>query len=64
MIGMQYKITLPSDYNMELIRARIRENGHKTDGFDDLLFKCYLIKEKGTNGIENIYAPLYCVEKQ
>ena len=59
MIGMQYKITLPSDYNMELIKARVRENGFKTDGFDDLLFKCYLIKEKGVNGIENIYTPLY-----
>lgn len=59
MIGMQYKITLPSDYNMDLIKARVSENGFKTDGFDDLLFKCYLIKEKGVNGFENLYAPLY-----
>jgi len=59
MIGMQYKITLPSDYNMELIKTRVRENGFKTDGFDDLLFKCYLIKENGVNSFENLYAPLY-----
>jgi hypothetical protein len=59
MIGMQYKITLPSDYNMELIKTRVSENGFKTDGFEDVLFKCYLIKEKGVNGFENLYAPLY-----
>ncbi len=59
MIGMQYRITLPSDYDMEIIRERVKENGFKTDGFDDLLFKCYLIKEKTSDGIENMYAPLY-----
>lgn len=59
MIGMQYKITLPSDYNMEIIKNRVQENGHKTDGFEDLLFKCYLIKEKGISSFENAYAPLY-----
>ena len=59
MIGMQYKITLPADYDMEQIVARVRDNGHKTDHFDGLLFKCYLIKERGVNSIENMYAPLY-----
>lgn len=59
MIGMQYRITLPSDYNMEIIKKRVEENGFKTDGFKDLLFKCYLIQEKDKNGFENVYAPLY-----
>lgn len=59
MIGMQYKITLPGDYNMEIIKNRIRENGYKTDGFKDLLFKCYLIQEKNLDSFENTYAPLY-----
>lgn len=59
MIGMQYKITLPDDYDMERIIARVRDNGHKTDNFDGLLFKFYLIKEKKAGNIENMYAPLY-----
>jgi hypothetical protein len=59
MIGMQYKISLPSDYNMDIIKTRIKENGYKTDGFKDLLFKCYLIQEKDKDGFENMYAPFY-----
>ncbi len=59
MIGMQYKITLPEVYDMELIKQRVYNNGHKTDGFEGLLFKCYLIKEKGPQSMENMYAPLY-----
>lgn len=60
MIAMQYKISLPDDYDMEIIRKRVRDNGYKTDGFQDLLFKAYLISEKGTFGNEkNEYAPLY-----
>ncbi len=59
MIGMQYKIPLPQDFDMEKIVARVRNNGHKTDGFDGLLFKCYLIKEKGVHSFENMYSPLY-----
>lgn len=59
MIGMQYIISLPSDYDMNIIKNRIRDNGNKTDGFKDLLFKCYLIQERGIDGFENVYAPLY-----
>ena len=64
MIGMQYKITLPSDYDMELIKERISKNGSKTDGFHGLQFKCYLIQEKGiNNNFANVYAPLYLWNK-
>ncbi|MEH7885375.1 DUF4865 family protein [Bacillus sp. JJ1609] len=60
MIATQYKITLPSDYDMGIIRERVRNNGHKTDGFDDLKFKLYLITEKGiNNNMQNSYCPLY-----
>lgn len=59
MIGMQYKISLPSDYDMKLIKTRVKENGGKTDGFDALLFKCYLIQESSVDSFENVYAPLY-----
>ncbi|WP_413305538.1 DUF4865 family protein [Bacillus sp. 1P10SD] len=60
MIGMQYKVILPTDYDMDIIRRRVRENGHKTDGFPGLLFKAYLTTESEKNGgLYNSYAPLY-----
>lgn len=60
MIGMQYKIILPSDYNMEIIRKRVADNGVKTDGFQDLICKAYLITEKNKhNNLYNSYAPFY-----
>ena len=60
MIATQYKITLPSDYDMNIIRDRVSSNGHKTDGFEDLKFKLYLITEKGSNhNLQNSYSPLY-----
>ncbi len=65
MIAMQYNIALPSDYDMEIIRKRTRDNGNKTDGFPDLKMKAYLIAEKGKyNNHENQYAPFYLWEKE
>lgn len=60
MIATQYKIGLPSDYNMRIIRDRVKNNGYKTDGFEDLKFKLYLTTEKGkNNNLQNSYCPLY-----
>lgn len=60
MIATQYKITLPNDYDMDIIRSRVKNNGHKTDGFYDLKFKLYLVTKKGeNNNLQNSYAPLY-----
>ncbi|MCM3766342.1 DUF4865 family protein [Neobacillus niacini] len=60
MIGMQYKVILPKDYDMEIIKKRVQNNGHKTDGFPGLKFKAYLMTKKGKNGnLYNSYAPLY-----
>ncbi|MDA1878972.1 DUF4865 family protein [Bacillus thuringiensis] len=60
MIGMQYKVILPKDNDMEIIRKRVEDNGHKTDGFQELNFKAYLITESGKDGnFYNCYAPLY-----
>lgn len=60
MIATQYKITLPSDYDMNIIKERVRNNGHKTDGFEDLKFKLYLVTKKGINhNLQNSYCPLY-----
>lgn len=60
MIATQYKIILPSDYDMNIIKDRVKNNGYKTDGFENLKFKLYLITEKGTNeSLQNSYCPLY-----
>lgn len=56
MNGMQYKITLSNDYDMDIIRKRVLENGYKTDNFLDLLFKAYLIMDTKD---KKQYAPLY-----
>ncbi len=60
MFTTQYKINLPIDYDMNIIRSRIENNGFKTDGFTDLKYKFYLISEKEINtNFCNSYAPLY-----
>lgn len=60
MIAMQYKIIFPSDYDMRVVKDRVKNNGYKTDGFDNLKFKLYLITEKGkNNNLQNSYCPLY-----
>lgn len=65
MIAMQYNIVLPSDYDMEIIKKRTRDNGNKTDGFIDLAMKAYLIAEKSKyNNYENQYAPFYLWENE
>lgn len=60
MIAMQYKITLPNDYDMNIIKDRVKNNGYKTDVFEELKFKLYLTTEKGINrSLQNSYCPLY-----
>lgn len=60
MIAMQYKISLSDNYDMNEIRNRVLVNGEKTDSFQDLIFKAYLISENTGNGKDNNeYSPLY-----
>jgi hypothetical protein len=60
MIAMQYSFPLPADYDMAIIRRRIAEKGPMTDRFPNLLFKAYLVADKGTSRTaENLYAPFY-----
>src|SRR5579884_796983 len=60
MLAMQYVITLPTDYDMNIIRKRVETKGPALDAFPHLGFKAYLISEKGKNGShENSYAPFY-----
>ncbi|WP_275465628.1 DUF4865 family protein [Streptomyces noursei] len=60
MHAMQYRVTLPADYDMEVIRRRVRTKGHLLDDFAGLGLKAYGIRERGTNGSPvNQYAPFY-----
>jgi hypothetical protein len=60
MYAMQYELTLPADYDMEIIRKRVRDGGNRTDGFPGLGGKAYLIRERGVDGSPvNQYAPFY-----
>lgn len=52
---MQYTIKLPADYDMDIIRQRVRNTGHLMDGFN-LFFKVYLISEK-SDQLFNSYCP-------
>ncbi|MDF7662033.1 DUF4865 family protein [Erwiniaceae bacterium L1_54_6] len=60
MIVMQYRFTLPANYDMTIIERRIAENGAKLNGFSGLLFKAYLVaKCDDEYSHENRYAPFY-----
>ena len=60
MIVMQYRFTLPGDYDMSIIETRIKENGAKLNGFAGLFFKAYLVSRRDeANTDENRYAPIY-----
>lgn len=61
---MQYCITLPNDYDMGIIRKRIQDSGSKTDGFQDLKIKAYLLAEKNKYAnYANQYSPFYLWDK-
>lgn len=59
MYAMQYQITLPTDYAMQIIRDRVTQTGHLMDGYAGLQFKAYLIQEKTKGAPRNAYAPFY-----
>ncbi|MGA5566749.1 DUF4865 family protein [Streptomyces platensis] len=60
MHAMQYAITLPADYDMQIIRDRVRTRGHLLDDFAGLGLKAYGIRERGVDGAPvNQYAPFY-----
>ncbi|MER5461719.1 DUF4865 family protein [Streptomyces sp. NPDC002668] len=59
MHAMQYEITLPADYDMEIIRKRVATKGHLLDGFPGLGRKAYLMRERVDGSPVNQYAPLY-----
>ncbi|MFD7922003.1 DUF4865 family protein [Streptomyces sp. NPDC059740] len=57
---MQYSVALPADYDMDVIRARVRTRGHLLDGLLGLLWKAYGIRERDRDSSPvNAYAPFY-----
>lgn len=60
MHAMQYELTLPADYDMEVIRGRVARIGHLLDDWEGLGLKAYLMRERGVDGSPvNQYAPFY-----
>ncbi|WP_405592432.1 DUF4865 family protein [Streptomyces sp. NBC_01190] len=60
MHAMNYRITLPADYDMGIIHRRVATRGHLLDTFPGLGLKAYLVRERGTDGSPvNQYAPFY-----
>lgn len=62
MIAMQYSVTLPADYDMEIVARRIRDKGHLMNGFPGLGFKAFLMARRSGSACPsatNLYAPFY-----
>ncbi|WP_328911819.1 MULTISPECIES: DUF4865 family protein [unclassified Streptomyces] len=60
MHAMNYRITLPADYDMGIVRHRVATKGPLLDDFPGLGQKAYLIRERGVDGSPvNQYAPFY-----
>ena len=47
MIVKQYVVTLPSDYDMKIIRERVATKGATFDTFPGLGIKAFTIRENG-----------------
>lgn len=57
---MQYEITLPADYDMQIIRKRVADGGHLLDDRAGLGLKAYIVRERGIDDSPvNQYAPFY-----
>jgi hypothetical protein len=60
MYAKQYEITLPADYDMQIIRDRVAAGGQLFDERDGLGLKAFLARYRGVNGSAiNQYAPFY-----
>ncbi|RKU04554.1 DUF4865 domain-containing protein [Burkholderia sp. Nafp2/4-1b] len=60
MLTAFYSHRLPADYDLEIIRERVRERGARWDDTPELLFKGFLLREAGRYGAtESAYASFY-----
>ncbi|MCX3062240.1 DUF4865 family protein [Streptomyces beihaiensis] len=60
MHAMQYEMTLPADYDMDIIRNRVAAKGHLLDDHPGLGAKAYLMRVRGERGSPvNLYGSFY-----
>lgn len=59
MIAKQYTMTLPADYDMEIIRRRVGDRGEAFDEFPGLGLKAFLITELAAGATANRYSAFY-----
>lgn len=59
MIAAQYEITLPTDYDLGIIRRRVAERGSALDDRAGLGLKAYLVRDVADGSPVNAYAPFY-----
>jgi hypothetical protein len=59
MYAMQYEISLPTDYDMEILRKRVETAKSILDEREGVGFKAYLIREVANGSPVNQYAPFY-----
>lgn len=56
---MQYEVNLPADYDLGIIRKRVETFGSRTDDFEGLGVKAYLVQDQANGAAVNQYAPFY-----
>lgn len=59
MFALHYQFVLPADYDMNIIRDRIRARGHAFAKMNGLVFKQFLLADRGAGAPVNLYAPVY-----
>jgi hypothetical protein len=59
MYAMQYEISVPADYDMNILRERVAKASPLLDDRPGLGFKAYLIREIAEGSPVNQYAPFY-----
>ncbi len=59
MLAMQYEFVLPTDYEMQRVRDRIRAKGNLFDEFPGLIFKAFALSDVKRAAPVNRYAPFY-----
>jgi hypothetical protein len=60
MLSKQYIHRLPADYDMALIRRRVAERGPLWDDTKGLVFKAFVVRERGQFGaVGNEYSSVY-----
>lgn len=62
MIATQYDITLPADYDMDIVRRRVATRGHALDDYAGLTLKAYLVRDRNRHAPVNSYSPFYIWE--